>query len=68
MGLSIDDINNRGEEDFVSLLAAIFEHSPWVAELVYDQRPFADRNALHRAMVDAMRQAPELQPEPCRVQ
>ena len=61
MGLSIDEINNRSEEGFVSLLAGIFEHSPWVAELVYGQRPFANRDALHRAMVDAMRQAPELQ-------
>ena len=60
MGLSIDDINNRSEQDFVDLLGAIFEHSAWVAELVYGQRPFADPDALHRAMVDAMRQAPEL--------
>lgn len=61
MGLSIDDINSRSEQEFVDLLGAIFEHSPWVPELVYGKRPFADRAALHREMVDAMRHAPELQ-------
>jgi 2-oxo-4-hydroxy-4-carboxy-5-ureidoimidazoline decarboxylase len=61
MGFDIEDINNRSEQEFVGLLGAIFEHSSWVPELVYAERPFADRAALHRAMVDAMRQAPELQ-------
>lgn len=61
MGLKIDEINNRGEADFVALLGDIFELSPWVSELVYDKRPFADRDCLHREMVAAMRQAPELQ-------
>ncbi len=61
MGLKIDEINNRDETDFVALLSAIFEHSPWVPELVYARRPFADREGLHSEMVAAMRQAPELQ-------
>jgi 2-oxo-4-hydroxy-4-carboxy-5-ureidoimidazoline decarboxylase len=61
MTLRIEEINQRSEADFVSLLDSIFEHSPWVPELVYDRRPFADRESLHREMVNAMRQAPELQ-------
>jgi len=61
MGLPIDAVNNRSESDFVELLGEIFEHSPWVPQLVYPLRPFADRGALHRAMAAAVRQAPELQ-------
>jgi len=61
MGLEIDEINNRSEADFVMLLGGIFEHSSWVPELVYGARPFAGREALHREMVNAVRQAPDLQ-------
>lgn len=61
MGLHIDEINKRDQQDFIELLSGIFEHSPWVPELVYGKRPFTDREALHREMADAMRRAPELQ-------
>ncbi len=59
MGLNIDQINQCSETEFVALLGSIFEHSPWVPALVFGKRPFADREALHRAMVDAMRHAPK---------
>ncbi len=61
MGLHIDEINSRDEQGFIELLSGIFEHSPWVPELVYGKRPFTDREALHREMTNAMRHAPELQ-------
>lgn len=61
MGLNIDDINQRNETEFIALLDSIFEHSPWVPALVYRKRPFSDREALHREMVNAMRHAPEPQ-------
>lgn len=61
MNLHIDEINRRGEAEFVSLLGGIFEHSPWVPELVYGKRPFNNRQHLHREMAAAMRQAPEAQ-------
>ena len=61
MTLSIDDINNSSEARFVELLGGIFEHSPWVAQLVCAKRPFADLQQLYHEMVAAMRQAPEFQ-------
>ena len=61
MPCSIADINQADEARFVELLGGIFEHSPWVAELVYAIRPFTDREHLHREMVAAMRRAPQLQ-------
>ena len=61
MACSIDDINHSDEAAFVALLGSVYEHSPWVAELVYPNRPFADIDHLHREMVAAMRRAPRLQ-------
>ncbi len=45
-------------EAFTELLGEVFEHSPWVASQAWFKRPFADLDALHTAMVTAMRQAP----------
>jgi 2-oxo-4-hydroxy-4-carboxy-5-ureidoimidazoline decarboxylase len=46
----------RGE--FVRALGGIFEHTPWIAERAYERRPFADVDALHRAMLAALAAAP----------
>ena len=45
--------------DLVSTLGGIFEHSPWVAEAIAPDGPFADVEALHEAMKAAVRSAPE---------
>ena len=37
---------------------ALFEHSPWVAEAVWEHGPFPDREALAQGLEDAMYQAP----------
>jgi 2-oxo-4-hydroxy-4-carboxy-5-ureidoimidazoline decarboxylase len=42
---------------FVEMLGGIFEHSPWVAERAWESRPFADIEALHRAMVSKVAEA-----------
>lgn len=60
MGLCIDQINQTDEARFVELLGGIFEHSPWVPELVFSEKPFATRDSLYRAMVTAVRNAPEV--------
>lgn len=61
MSIRIDEINQSDPARFVELLGAIFEHSPWVAELVYPEIPFASRNQLHQIMTAAVRRAPEVQ-------
>ena len=49
----------RLERDrFVELFGGVFEHAPWVAEQAFAAGPFHSAEALHRAMVDAMRRAP----------
>jgi xanthine dehydrogenase D subunit len=47
-----------GEAAFVARYGAIFEASPWVARAAYAEGPFADVDALHAAMVAAVRAAP----------
>lgn len=56
---SLDELNLCSAQVFVDVLGGIFEHSPWVAEAVVAQRPFASRAALHQAMADAVRTAAE---------
>lgn len=52
--LSLAVLNDLPAAEFVAKLAGVFEHSPWVAENVVMQRPFASRHALHTAMVTAL--------------
>lgn len=57
--IAISDLNALSREAFVSRLADVYEHSPWVAETAYAQKPFASRDALHRAMEAAVAGAGE---------
>jgi len=50
-------LNALDEASFVQTLGTVFEHSPWVAERVWPQRPFADVATLHAAMCAALAQA-----------
>ncbi len=52
-------LNSLPETAFIERLGGIFEHSPWVAAAVAGQRPFADLDGLHRAMVAAVQAAGE---------
>ena len=55
--VTLDQLNTAGRAQFVAALGAIYEHSPWVAEVVAAQRPFATLAALHEAMTAAVRAA-----------
>lgn len=39
-----------GQQAFTEALAGIYEHSPWIAERSWAQRPFASRAALEQAL------------------
>lgn len=45
-------INKLSRSAFVGLLGSIYEHSPWVAESAYQQRPFDTVQKLHKTMLD----------------
>jgi beta-ureidopropionase / N-carbamoyl-L-amino-acid hydrolase len=54
----LEELNRLPAEPFVAALDGIFEHSPWVAERVAGQRPFATGLDLHEALCAAVARAP----------
>lgn len=48
------DLNTCEAARFVEVCGPLYEHSPWVAERAFAQRPFASRAALHEALVGAI--------------
>jgi len=56
--IELERLNRADTPEFVAALGAIFEHSPWVAHRVADLRPFKNSLELHRAMAQAVMQAP----------
>jgi 2-oxo-4-hydroxy-4-carboxy-5-ureidoimidazoline decarboxylase len=57
MQYTLDQINSMPADAFVTVLAGIFEHSPWVPETAASQRPFASIDALHKAMSQIVEQS-----------
>lgn len=54
MKTSLATLKTATRADFVKVCGPLFEHSPWVAERTYPQRPFATIDALHAALVTTM--------------
>ncbi len=57
MHYTLDQLNSMPADTFVTVLAGIFEHSPWVPEAAGQQRPFANVDALHTAMSQIVERA-----------
>jgi len=55
--LTLDALNAMPKVEFVAALGNIFEHSPWIAELAAEQRPFGRLADLMAAMTTAVEQA-----------
>ncbi|MFZ2651061.1 MAG: 2-oxo-4-hydroxy-4-carboxy-5-ureidoimidazoline decarboxylase [Burkholderiaceae bacterium] len=55
--LTLTQLNAASRAEFTALLAGTYEHSPWMAETIHDQRPFASLAALKRAFAQALRDA-----------
>jgi 2-oxo-4-hydroxy-4-carboxy-5-ureidoimidazoline decarboxylase len=56
--ISLDELRHLDTARFVELFGGVFEHAPWVAEQAVDAGPFHTIEALHGAMVEALRRAP----------
>lgn len=48
--ISLEQLNAASLPDFLTALAGIFEHSPWIAEQAAASRPFRSRIELHETM------------------
>ena len=57
MPITLEHLNTASQTEFVELLDGIYEHSPWVAERAWTQRPFVTLSALKQALADAVRHA-----------
>lgn len=51
-------LNGADRADFVGRTGALYERSPWIADAVWERRPFRDRPALHAAMQQVVQEAP----------
>src|SRR3979411_2821699 len=58
MQKNLSELNTCSKDDFVAVLANIFEYSPWIAEQATAARPYAGVKALLAAMKDAVDRAP----------
>jgi 2-oxo-4-hydroxy-4-carboxy-5-ureidoimidazoline decarboxylase len=56
---SLAALNAADRATFVAAVGFAFEHSPWIAEAGWERRPFANLDALHAALADAVAEAPE---------
>jgi len=56
---SIAALNAADRATFVAAIGFAFEDSPWIAEATWPRRPFAGLDALHAALAETVRNAPE---------
>ncbi len=54
---SLAEINQLDHASFVRGVGPVFEHSPWIAEATWIQRPFADFAQLHLALCQTVTEA-----------
>lgn len=60
--LTMPQVDGMDRAMFVATFGAVFEHSPWVAEHAFAQRPFTTAENLHDTMAKVVRTAsPEQQ-------
>jgi 2-oxo-4-hydroxy-4-carboxy-5-ureidoimidazoline decarboxylase len=57
--LSLEALNAMPASSFVAALGKAFEHADWVAEVAAEGRPHPTVAALHEAMMQAVRTAPQ---------
>jgi len=53
----IQEINSLSCVDFTSVIGPTFEHSPWIAEMTWGRKPFADLEQLHRELCETVKNA-----------
>ena len=57
--VSMPQICSLSCDEFTRVFGPVFEHSPWVAEVTWEQRPFESLEALHSALCKTVREASE---------
>jgi 2-oxo-4-hydroxy-4-carboxy-5-ureidoimidazoline decarboxylase len=57
--ISMSKLNSFSRDEFVRVVGTVFEHSPWIAEMVWKQRSFADLKKLHAALCETVKNSGE---------
>ena len=57
--MNLEDLNAVDRAGFIDATGAIFEHSPWIADRAWDQRPFSDVDNLMSTMLGVIESASE---------
>lgn len=56
--ITLEEVNELGREEFVARFGSLYEHSPWVAETAYGERPFGSLSEMHGIFARAVKEAP----------
>ena len=56
--LPLDELNGSAQPRFVELLDGVYEHSPWIAQAAWAQRPFRSLAQLKHTLATVVREAP----------
>lgn len=56
--LTLSRLNALDRDAFREALRSLFEGPPWIVSEAWGRRPFADREALYRGLIEVMRAAP----------
>jgi OHCU decarboxylase len=57
--MTISQVNSLTREGFVSAVGPVFEHSPWIAEMVWAKKPFASLENLRDTLCDTVKNSGE---------
>lgn len=57
--LNLAELNDMDQGAFVAAVGPTFENAAWIAQAAWSRRPFATVDALHAAMLDVVREAPQ---------
>jgi 2-oxo-4-hydroxy-4-carboxy-5-ureidoimidazoline decarboxylase len=57
--MTISELNQVSQKEFVRVVGPVFEHSPWIAETTFAEKPFADLENLHRALCETVKNSGE---------
>jgi OHCU decarboxylase len=56
--ITVDEVNRWRQDEFEARFGGVFEHSPWIAEQAWYERPFGSLAELHGAFLRALYAAP----------
>lgn len=59
--MTLAQLNSTSRDEFVRVVGPVFEHSPWIAEATWAQRPFTSVEQLPAALCQTVREASESQ-------